>query len=187
MILIGIGANLAGAAGPPRAAGDAALARLAGFGVLVLRRSGDYRSAAVGPGRQPSYLNLVASVATEKPPAALLALFRRVEREFGRAGGPVWGPRPMDIDLLAYHGLVAGWQGGGARRVDRPPAAPRRAGVPIVPHPYLHLRPFVVGPLAAIAPDWHHPVLGETATQMWRRLSRQRAGRLLGAGEADGT
>lgn len=182
MILIGIGANLPGRSGPPERAVVRALARLGEFGIAVVRRSRVYRTAAVGPGGQASYANLVARIETTKPPAALLSVFHQVEREFGRGRGAVWAARPLDIDLLAYHDAILGWEPAAVRRGAR--AAPPRPMCPVVPHPRLHLRPFVVGPLMDIAPAWHHPVFGETTATLWRRLSRQREGRILGRAAA---
>jgi len=72
-------------------------------------------------------------------------LLLRVEADFGRVRGAPNDPRTLDIDLIASGRIVVG----------EPDL--------IVPHPRAHERRFVMGPLAEIAPDWVHPVLGVTA------------------------
>ena len=157
MILLGLGGNLPSAQfGAPRATLEAALGALVEAGVGVPRRSRWYCSAPVPDNGQPHYVNGVARLATTMPPADLLALLLDIERGFGRTRTQRWAPRILDLDLLAYH-AHANW---GAA-----PTAP-----PIVPHPRLHERAFVLVPLAEVAPDWRHSVLGGTATEMLAAL-----------------
>lgn len=141
MILIGLGANLPSAAGPPAATLAAALAALEAAGVAVERRSPCYRTAPLPASDQPWFVNAVASVATGLSPEALLALLHRIEAEFGRRRQALNEPRVLDLDLLDYQGLV-------------------RARAPVLPHPRLHERGFVLLPLADIAPFWRHPASG---------------------------
>ena len=103
---------------------------------------------------QPWFVNGVAEVATRLDPAALLVLLHAVEREFGRTRGVANAARVLDLDLLAYGATVADGRNGG----------------PILPHPRLHERAFVLVPLVDLAPDWRHPVLGKTATELLRDL-----------------
>ncbi|HYV18100.1 MAG TPA: 2-amino-4-hydroxy-6-hydroxymethyldihydropteridine diphosphokinase [Verrucomicrobiae bacterium] len=134
---IGLGSNV----------GDrvAALARAAGLleaaGVSIVARSSIYRTAPVDVLDQPEFLNQVLAVRTTLGPRALLAACLEVERSMGRVRRRDKGPREIDLDLLIYGDTV----------LDEP-------GLEI-PHPRLHLRRFVLVPLAEIAPDVVHPAL----------------------------
>jgi 2-amino-4-hydroxy-6-hydroxymethyldihydropteridine diphosphokinase len=139
-ILIGIGANLPSGTGSPRATCEAALAALEAAGVRVVRRSRWYESAPVPASAQPWYVNGVAAVETGLDPAALLALLHRIEDRFGRERAERNAARVLDLDLLAY-----------GRRVSDGPAPP------LLPHPRLAERAFVLLPLAEVAPDWTDP------------------------------
>jgi len=98
-------------------------------------------------------VNGVASVATALEPVALLALLHGVEAEFGRVRGARNEARLLDLDLLAY----------GDRRREGPEP-------PLLPHPRLADRAFVLLPLAEVAPDWRHPVSRDSVRQLIARL-----------------
>jgi 2-amino-4-hydroxy-6-hydroxymethyldihydropteridine diphosphokinase len=146
MILIAVGANLPGPAGTPRDNCEAALVALAAAGVGVIRRSRWYRSPPWPPSDQPWYVNGVVVVRTDLDPAALLAVMHGIERQFGRVreAGAANAARPLDLDLIDYDGLVR----------DDPP--------PVLPHPRLEGRAFVLRPLADVAPAWRHPRTGRS-------------------------
>jgi 2-amino-4-hydroxy-6-hydroxymethyldihydropteridine diphosphokinase len=155
MILIGIGANLEHPRfGSPRDTCEAALATLGERGVTVLARSRWYQSAPVPPSDQPWYVNAVASLESNLAPGALLAVLHAVEKDFGRARRVRNAPRVLDLDLLAH-----------GRAVSAP------GENPVLPHPRMAERAFVVLPLAELAPDWRHPVSGASAAALAERLT----------------
>lgn len=94
-----------------------------------------YESEAVGPEGQPPYLNAVAVGFTALEPHPLLRRIKRVEWGLGRRPGPRWGPRPADIDILFIDGIT----------LDAPDLT--------IPHLRITERPFVLLPLAEVAPD----------------------------------
>lgn len=144
MILIALGANLDGPAGPPRAQLEAALVALVRRGVVVRRRSRFFRAPAWPDPSDPPFVNAVAELGTTLPPEALMALLHEIEDELGRRRSRPNAPRSIDLDLIDYDGVV------------------RASGAgPILPHPRLAERGFVLLPLADIAPDWQHPASGE--------------------------
>lgn len=137
---IGIGSNLEGPAAQVRRAA-AALARLPGTRLRTL--SPLYRNPAVGPGKQPDYVNAVAVIETRLAPHALLDALQSIEHAQGRERGPVrWQPRTIDLDVLLY----------GDRVIDDERLT--------VPHPRIRERAFVLRPLHDVERELEIPGLG---------------------------
>jgi 2-amino-4-hydroxy-6-hydroxymethyldihydropteridine diphosphokinase len=153
-ILIGLGANLPSPEhGPPVATLEAALAALERPALRIRARSRWWESAPVPISDQPWYVNGVIEVETGLAPETLLALLHEVEAGFGRLRSVPNAPRILDLDLLAYGTLV------------REGPAP-----PLLPHPRMAERAFVLHPLAEIRPGWRHPASGLGLPQLIARL-----------------
>ena len=139
---IALGANL----GDPATTVRAAFGALANLPDSRLRHSSSlYRTAPVGITEQPEFINAVAELETGLAPEALLDALLDIEQRFGRVRAERNGPRTLDLDLLLYDDHV----------VDLPRLT--------LPHPRLHLRAFVLLPLAEIAPALAIPGRGTVA------------------------
>ena len=149
--------------GVPRRTCEAALSAIDCAELRVLRRSRWYESEPVPPADQPWFVNGVAEVSTALDPGELLQRLHDVEAAFGRVRRQANEARILDLDLLAYDRLVS---------------APGDS--PVLPHPRLAERAFVVLPLAELAPDWRHPVSGLSASDLAARLSADQTARPLG-------
>lgn len=171
MILIALGANQSGPVGGPAAQLDGAIERLGALGLRVARHSRWWPFPSYPPGSGPDFKNGAARLETGLAPEDLLRLLRGIEQELGRERREPWGPRALDLDLLAYGDLVTPGFRAAAALGNRPPDGNAVSDRLILPHPRLHLRPFVLEPLREIAPDWLHPVFGLTPTEMLARLT----------------
>nr|WP_092786666.1 2-amino-4-hydroxy-6-hydroxymethyldihydropteridine diphosphokinase [Rhodospira trueperi] len=149
MILIALGSNLPGPAGGPRETLERALAAFPEVGLRLLARSPWYRSAPVPPSNQPWFVNGVARATCDTAdPADLLCRLHALETDFGRKrDGTPNAARTLDLDLLDMNGLV-------------------RDDAPILPHPRMTDRAFVLLPLADVVPDWRHPVSGRSVAAL---------------------
>jgi 2-amino-4-hydroxy-6-hydroxymethyldihydropteridine diphosphokinase len=126
----------------------AGIAALAGAGVRVTKVSAIYETEPVDYLEQAWFLNCVVEGETAVPALELLRKLREIETRMGSQKLVAKGPRLMDIDILLY----------GAETIETPELQ--------VPHPRMHLRRFVLVPLAEIAPETIHPKLRITAAQM---------------------
>jgi 2-amino-4-hydroxy-6-hydroxymethyldihydropteridine diphosphokinase len=137
-VYLALGSNL----GDRRHNLEAAIAALPPA-VRVLERSPLYETAPWGVTDQPDFLNMVLKGETRLAPAALLARLKRIETDLGRLPTIRYGPRLIDLDILFYDSLVL--------------STPELT----IPHPRLHERAFVLIPLADLAANLVHPVLGK--------------------------
>ena len=164
MILIGIGANLPGAGhADVRATCESALARLAPRGIGIEAISAWYESAPVPRSEQPWFLNAVVRVTSQLSSTDLLVALHDVEAGFGRERGAPNAARTLDLDLLDHDGTVSG-----------------AAAWPILPHPRMHLRAFVLLPLRDLVPGWRHPRLGLSLDDLISGLPGEQEIRRLG-------
>ena len=148
VVYLGLGSNIG-----DRDANLAAAIRAIEEVVTVERVSAVYDTAPMHVTDQPRFHNLVCQATTALAPPALLHAAKAIERHLGRADGPRYGPRVIDIDVLLYDQLVL------------------QTDELTVPHPRLAERAFVLAPLAEIAPELPHPVLGETMSLLLSHLA----------------
>lgn len=161
---IGLGANLPHPEyGPPRQTLEAAVSALIAHGLNIVARSSWYESAPVPMADQPWYVNGVVAIRNNLSAPDLLKELHLVEAEFGRVRSVVNAPRVIDLDLLDHRGECQ--PGDGAR--------------PVLPHPRMAERSFVLLPLQEIAPDWRHPVSGRNLQDLIAALPADQITRLL--------
>ena len=157
---IGVGANL-GDRWATIGGARAALARTPG--VPAVESSTVYETIPVGVLDQPKFLNLVWGIETTLAPEQLLAVLHALENAAGRrrAREVRWGPRPLDLDLIAF--------GSETRAISEF----------ALPHPRAHQRRFVLQPLSEIAPDLVLPGQAKAVEQMLRELPSNESVRKL--------
>ncbi|MBI2172113.1 MAG: 2-amino-4-hydroxy-6-hydroxymethyldihydropteridine diphosphokinase [Chloroflexi bacterium] len=156
-VYLGLGSNL----GDREANLRRGLELLAGR-IAHLSASSVYQTEPWGYTEQPKFLNVACRGETNLPPLEVLAFCQEVERETGRTPTFRYGPRVLDIDILAYG--------------DQAFASPEL----VIPHPRLAERAFVLAPLAELTPGWVHPTLGKSAAQLLREVEGREGVRVWG-------
>lgn len=145
--LIGVGSNL----GDRQAALVAAVTALRSrAGIFEIVASSIYETAPVGVQDQPKFLNAVIAIRTSFTPEALLQTLQEIEQSLGRVRRERWGPRTLDLDLLAYEGEK------------------RTSANLTLPHPRMHERGFVMIPLRELLTDGRYVRAHE-----WTELRRE--------------
>ncbi|MDE0470221.1 MAG: 2-amino-4-hydroxy-6-hydroxymethyldihydropteridine diphosphokinase [Candidatus Poribacteria bacterium] len=121
-------------------------------GITLQKISSVYKTAPVGYEAQAEFLNGVAAIQTSLSPLSLLHTLKNIETAIGRKHRIRWGPREIDLDILIYGDLCL------------------QTEKLVIPHPEMHLRGFVLVPLAEIAPDLVHPVFEVSIQTLLNRL-----------------
>lgn len=149
-VLIALGGNV----GDVRTTFRKAISNICGMTQAgLVARSSDYGTPPVGDIPQDNFVNAVIEIDTDLDPHALLFTLHKIEHKFGRnrAAEGHWGPRPLDLDMIAYDDVV----------MLKPEL--------VLPHPGATQRAFVLVPLAEIAPD--RVIAGKTVTEHLAKLS----------------
>ena len=121
-------------------------------GITVKEISSVYKTDPVGYEAQSEFLNGVVAIQTTLSPLSLLHTLKDIETAVGRQRRIRWGPREIDLDILIYGDLCV------------------QTEKLIIPHPEMHLRGFVLVPLAEIAPNLVHPIFHEIVQTLLERL-----------------
>jgi 2-amino-4-hydroxy-6-hydroxymethyldihydropteridine diphosphokinase len=145
-VFVGLGSNLGDAVLTIRRA-IKTLGTWAAPGSLVV--SSLWETQPVGPVAQAHFVNAALGFRSALPPEELMTRLLALEQDFGRVRLVRWGPRTLDLDLLFY----------GETRMKAPFLT--------LPHPRIQDRGFVLAPMNEVAPDFVHPVLGQTIAQLW--------------------
>jgi len=161
MILIGLGSSLPFCGAEPQAVIRAAIRAIAKVADIEAVSS-LYGSPAWPDPSDPPFVNAAIAVRTTLTPAELLRVLNETEAAFGRSRGKRNAPRTLDLDLLSYGGIVQDGEG----------------GRPVLPHPGVWSRDFVLAPIAEIAPNWRMPGSGETAAEMLAALPTRSAAQI---------
>lgn len=171
-VVVALGANLTLRENGPRATLEQALEAMADRGLMIRATSRLFSTPCFPVGAGPDYVNAAALIETGLGPNEVLDMLHEIEAEFGRARQQRWGMRTLDLDLINWDDRVLPDKDVFRHWLNLPldrqiQSAPEQL---ILPHPRLQDRAFVLVPMADVAPDWRHPVLDLTVTEMIERL-----------------
>ncbi|WP_422354778.1 2-amino-4-hydroxy-6-hydroxymethyldihydropteridine diphosphokinase [Roseivirga pacifica] len=121
---------------------------LTSHAIIIKKESKIYETAAWGNEDQPSFLNQVVEVDSNKSPQRILTLVNQIEEEMGRVRFEKWGERLIDIDILYF----------GSHEIQNEDL--------VIPHPEIQNRRFTLAPLAEMAPSFIHPILKKTQQEL---------------------
>jgi 2-amino-4-hydroxy-6-hydroxymethyldihydropteridine diphosphokinase len=119
----------------------------------IIKKSSLYETEAWGKESQNNFINCVAEIKTDKNVFDFFSFLQQTENKIGKQKENFWGPRKIDIDLLFF----------GQEIINEPDLK--------VPHPFLHLRRFVIEPLSEIAPDFIHPTINLSIKVLLKNLT----------------
>lgn len=173
--LIALGSNEDSVWGDVAATVQKAMLEVGALSQVAPQTSAFYATPAFPKGAGPEFVNAAMAIHTTLSPAALLAKLHQIEASAGRARTKRWGQRTLDLDLIAVGDTVLPDADGQAswRNLSLEDQQQVTPGQLILPHPRLQDRAFVLVPLMDVAPDWRHPLLGLTVTQMCAALSAE--------------
>ncbi len=168
MMLIALGSNATSRHGPPPEIVARAMDAIDTGPIRVLARSRLYRTPCFPAGAGADYVNAAVLCHTALSPGEVLERLHRIERAFDRVRKERWASRTLDLDLLTMGERVLPDMETLRHWVELAPERQREEapGGLVLPHPRIQDRAFVLVPAAEVAPDWRHPLTGQTLAEM---------------------
>lgn len=173
--IIALGANLPSTVGGEIHSFRYATLQMMHFGLHISAVSRFFQTPSYPNPADPPFINATIMAKTRCSASALLPILHEIESKLNRKREQRWAARTLDLDLLDFNGCILPdletakkWQK--LSRDEQPLVAPDEL---VLPHPRLHERAFVLEPLCDIAPQWRHPLLGQTAQELKNQLREE--------------